>query len=59
MASAVIRCPFCMDWRRPAHVGHSVMVCEGCGKTFRIVYAVGDKTGEKLGAMMKRAIRWK
>ena len=58
-AEMVIRCPLCHDWREPAHVGNSVMVCEGCGQTYRVVYATPGNTGKKLGAMIRQSVRWR
>lgn len=58
-ARAVVRCPLCYDWRPPAHVGNSVMVCEGCGNAYRVVSAQPGKTGAKLGAIIRESVRWR
>jgi hypothetical protein len=54
----IIRCPFCRDGAVPQHVGHGVMVCECCGKCFRVVYATRGKTGRKLGEIVAKNVQW-
>lgn len=58
-ARSVVRCPLCYEHRQPAHVGQAVMVCEGCGNTFRVVSGKPGKTGAKLGAMIRQVVRWR
>jgi len=57
-AAQVIRCPFCYSGSSPIHVGHSVMVCQPCGNTFRVVHADKGRTGMSLGRKIEEVVVW-
>lgn len=58
-ASSIVRCPLCRNGSIPAHIGNSVLVCEACGSTFRVVHAEKGKTGKILGEIVKSKVKWK
>lgn len=58
-AASVVRCPLCHVGAVPAHIGHSVFVCEACGRTFRVVRATAGKTGARLGKFTESTVKWK
>lgn len=47
-ARQIVRCPLCHVAGPPAHLGHSVMRCQACGNTYRVVMATAGNTGARL-----------
>lgn len=58
-ADQILRCPLCWCMGSPVHVGNSVFVHEACGQTFRVVHGTPGKTGARLSAMIKQAVKWR
>lgn len=54
----VTRCPMCYCGAVPAHVGHGVLVCQGCGAHFRVVHAELGNTGAALGKIVSEKVAW-
>lgn len=57
-ARQIINCPMCPVRQQPAHIGHGVMVCQGCGAHFRVVHAEPRSTGRRLGEIVKCSVEW-
>jgi len=53
----ILRCPLCIGGI-PAHVGNSVMRCQNCGNTYRVVMATRGNTGRNLVKQLADKTEW-